>query len=192
MTNCILWGERGLDDGYPDCGYYLASLYADDTDEYSRYISRGARGGSPICCYLMVFRFYNSRIGFTGNYTSARSYARKALEGGIEEAQELLDRIDEDERHWEYMKMVAEAEQEERFRQQEERDRRESAEYWQKELSFLSSLNDPFTAIDSTGRSLTVDPGTATATDGTNTYGVSEDTLKNLRVQRMRNRNDGD
>lgn len=189
-ANAIFWGERGIKDGFPNCAFTLAQLYPEGSKDYKEYLQKGAAAGSPICALFQAWSYYDRHKGFLGYHTSARFYAQKALDGGIKEAAELLKAIDEDERHWEYVNTSAKLAEMERFREQDERDRQERALYWQKELQFLFSLNDPYTARDSTGRILTVDPKTGTATDGTNTYGVSEEDLKNMRVQRILNRKD--
>lgn len=187
-TNAVFWGERGARDGYPDCYFTLAQMYTKSSKEYNEYISKGAVAGSPICCYFHACNHYDRHWGFLGKHYSARKYAQKALDGGIKEAADLIREINDDEVYWDSVNERAKLAEIERFREQDERDRVERAAYWQKELSFLSSLNDPYTAIDSTGRMLTVDPNSATATDGSKTYNVSEENLKNMRVQRMLNR----
>ena len=190
ITNTFFWGERGIKDGFPDCAFTMAKLYPEGSEDYKKYISKGAVAGSPICAFFAAWGYYDRRKGFLGYHTSARTYAQRALNGGIAEAAELLKIINEDEFHWESVNAAAKLAEMNRFREQEERDRQERALYLQKELEFRLSLNDPYTARDSTGRVLTVIPKTATATDGTNTYGVSEDNLKKMRVQRILNRKD--
>ena len=188
ITNTFFWGERGIKDGFPDCAFTMAKLYPEGSEDYNRYIYKGAAAGSPICAFFAAWGYYDRRKGFLGYHTSARTYAQRALNGGIAEAAELLKIINEDEFHWESVNAAAKLAEMDRFREQEERDRQERALYLQKELEFRFSLNDPYTARDSTGRVLTVIPKTATATDGTNAYGVSEENLKNMRVQRILNR----
>ena len=189
-TSAVFWGERGLKDGFPDCMFILACMFQENSEEYLKYIHRGADAGSVICSYYWALDCYlNSNFSRT-RLDNARANARKALDGGIEQARELLNAIDEKEREWDISEINVKLMEMDIQRDQDERDRRESADYWKKELKFLSSLNDPYTARDSTGRVLTVDPTKAEATDGTNTYKVSEVTLKNNRAERMLNRND--
>ena len=190
ITTATFWGNKGLENGYPDCAFILAQYYEKNSERYKDYLSKGAIAGSPICCYYVAMNHYSKRNGFLGKHYSARYYAQKALDGGIEEARDLIKAINDDERYWDAVNAYGKLAELENSRLQQEREQRERAEFWQKELQFISSLNDPFTARDSTGRVLTVDPRSATATDGSKTYSVSEENLKNLRVERILNRKD--
>ena len=188
--NAIFWGERAIAAGFPDCAFILARMYKEGSKEYNDYIFKGASAGSAVCSYLAAWILYEDNKGSSIYLKNARSHAQHALEGGIKEARDLIKAIDDLQGTWDYINTSGKLAEMERFREQEERDTREKALYWQKELQFLYSLNDPYTARDSTGRTLTVDPESGTATDGTNTYKVSEENLKNMRVQRILNRKD--
>lgn len=81
----ILWGERAVRAGYPQCYSVIAGLYRpyvkEEKRSYAEWIKKGAEARVPECCYICASSYYTHELPLIITRGEAKDYALTALYG---------------------------------------------------------------------------------------------------------------